>query len=88
MLHVKRLTFCIALALLIFIAHHATVYLHEWTHGTIAWLAGYKKSPFGIHYGVQWITLLDIDEAVPYPAILADGKPSVMTAIAIRPILL
>jgi hypothetical protein len=62
------------------------VYFHEWVHGTAAWLTGYKSHPFAIHYGEQWFTLWDIDEAVPYQKILADGRPSVMAFIAISPI--
>jgi hypothetical protein len=71
-----------------FVMHHALVYLHEWTHSTIAWLAGYKSNPFAIYYGTEWFTLWDIDEAVPYTQILADAKPNVAATIAIAPVLL
>lgn len=84
----KRLAFIVALFVIGFIAHHAMIYFHEWVHGTVAWLTGYKSHPFAIHYGDQWFTLWDIEEAVPYQQILADGKPAVMAAIAIAPLLL
>ncbi len=64
------------------------IYLHEWTHGAVAWLSGYKSSPFDIHYGANWFTLWDIDEAVDYPKIYADGKASLVAWIAIAPTLL
>ncbi len=84
----KRIRLLLTLILVIFCMHHATLLLHEWMHGTIAWLTGYKSSPFDIHYGTQWLTLLDIEEAVPYAQILADRKPNVMAAIAIAPMLM
>ncbi len=84
----KRLYFLFALLAILWIAHHSAVYIHEWTHGAVAWLTGYKSSPFAIHYGSNWFTLWDIDEAVPYEQILADGKPGIMAVIAIAPLLL
>ena len=84
----KRLYSFFALLVILWIAHHSAVYVHEWTHGTVAWLTGYKSSPFAIHYGSKWFTLWDIDEAVPYDQILADGKPGIIAAIAIAPLLL
>jgi hypothetical protein len=80
--------FLLSLIFMIFIAHHAVIYLHEWTHGTFAWITGYKNSPFDIHYGERWLTLLDIDEAVPYKKIFEDGKPAVVALIAIAPTVL
>lgn len=68
------------------LAHQASLLLHEWTHGTVAWAFGWKNSPFAIHYG-DW-TLLDADEAVDYQAILAVGEGAIVAAIAIAPIAL
>jgi hypothetical protein len=48
----------------------------------------YKIHPFDIHYGEKWITLLDIDDTVPYQKILADGKTFLAATIAIAPTLL
>lgn len=84
----NRLAHFFLLLIIAFVVHHGTVLIHEWTHGTLAWLAGYKRSPFAIHYGTQWLTLIDINEAVPYEQILADGKPHLIAMIAIAPILL
>lgn len=72
----------------LFVAYHAAVYIHEWTHGTVAWICGYKSSPFDIHYGTEWIALLDIDQNVNTAKIFADGRPNVVAAIAIAPTLL
>lgn len=72
----------------LFLAHHTVVYLHEWTHGFVAWISGYKTSPFHIHYGSEWLTLWDIDESVNYQKIYADGKATVVAVIAIAPVLL
>lgn len=84
----KRLTFLLLLFFIFILAHHCMVFLHEWTHGTIAWLSDYKKNPFDIHYGERWFTLFDIDEAVPYNKILKDGKRYIAASIAIGPTLL
>jgi hypothetical protein len=83
----RRIAFVLALALIIFVTYHGAVYMHEWVHGTVAYLTGYKSHPFNIDYGTQWVTLLDIDEAVPYERILADGKPTVVACIAIAPLI-
>lgn len=72
----------------IFIALHIVVYIHEWTHGIVAWLFGYKSSPFDIYYGNDWIFLSDINEAVNYPSIYADQKKYVVGLIAIAPMLI
>lgn len=84
----KHLTFVIYLFIILVIAHHLMIYMHEWTHGFVAWIAGYKSSPFDIHYGEKWFTLWDIDEAVNYPKIYLDGKAYLVAWIAIAPTLL
>lgn len=81
------LRFLLITILIIFCAHHLMIYVHEWIHGTVAWLGGYKTTPFDIHYGEKWITLLDIDEMVDYPQLLAKGKNGLSAAIAITPTL-
>jgi hypothetical protein len=87
---VENLYFClratIITAITIFVAHHLSCLLHEWTHDTVAWLFGYKKGPFDIYYG-DW-TLLHVDEDVDYKRILSDGRDGVMSLIAIAPIIL
>src|SRR5262245_48146925 len=66
----RRLVFSIVLLFLLWVAHHIAVYVHEWTHASVAWAAGYKNSPFAIHYGTEWVTLWDIHEDVPYENII------------------
>jgi hypothetical protein len=82
----RKLGFILGLILIIFVTHHCSIYLHEWVHGLVAWLAGYKSHPFDIHYGSKWITLFDIDEAVPYDTIYSHGKRYIVALIAIAPI--
>jgi len=71
--------------IVIFLAHHLSMLLHEWTHGTFAWIFGYKTNPFAIYYG-DW-TLLDAWELVDYKAILAKGKGWIVAIIGISPII-
>lgn len=84
---VNAFLFWITTILIILIAHHVMTFGHEWTHGLMAWLAGYKQNPFDIHYSSNWITLWGIDEAVPYQKILADGNNGWVAAIAIAPMI-
>ena len=62
----------VATALSIVVAYYLAIILHEWGHGLIAWIFGYKPSPFDVDYG-GWF-LLNVDEAVPYREILAAGR--------------
>lgn len=84
----KRLAFVISLFILFVIAHHVMIYIHEWAHAFVAWLAGYKSSPFDIYYGVRWFTLWDINEAIDYQKIYSDGKAYIVAWIAIAATLL
>lgn len=79
---------CVGFLLLVLAAYHVEVYLHEWTHGLVAWLGGYKSSPFDIHYGTRWITLWDISENINYSQITADGKAWLVALIAIAPMIM
>ncbi len=54
------------------ISYYSCVLFHEWAHGTMAWLFGYKSSPFDIKYG-GWL-LLHSDEAVPYDKMMSSGR--------------
>ncbi len=58
------------ITILMFIgSYYLGILLHEWGHGTVAWLLGYKANPFDVDYG-GWL-LLQVDENVPYGRILA-----------------
>ena len=59
------------LAITLPLVYFAIVLLHEWGHGTTAWILGYKESPFEVRYG--GCLLLHCDEAVPYDKIIASG---------------
>lgn len=76
----------LAIILSLWIAFQATVYLHEWTHSTVAWAAGYKESPFDIYYGKDWAIHTDIDDETPYTQIKEDGKNGLGALIAILPV--
>jgi len=76
----RILVYFLAAVALLLVARHVMVLCHEWTHGTVAWLSGYKDSPFDIYYG-NW-TLLHVDEAVDYARIMGDGKGWLVSLIA------
>ena len=65
----------------IIVSYYLAVLLHEWSHGTIAWLFGYKESPFQVDYG-GWL-LLHADEAVPYDQILSADQGVIAALIGI-----
>jgi len=70
---------------MILLSHHLMVLTHEWTHGTIAWLAGIKTSPFDIQYGD--LALWNTDEKVDYDALIAAGRGVTASLIAISPLI-
>jgi hypothetical protein len=57
--------------LIVVLSYYLCVLPHEWSHGLMAWLFGFKTSPFHAHYG--GFLLLHCDENVPYDSILAQG---------------
>ena len=61
----------IILALTFIVAYYIIVCLHEWGHGTTAYLFGYKHSPFDVQYG--GCLLLHCDESVHYDNIINNG---------------
>ena len=72
--------FLVITVITIFLSHHIMVLLHEWAHGTAAWILGYKDSPFDIYYG-DW-TLFSVSEDVNYTKILAAGNGLHVSVIA------
>jgi len=48
--HPTSILLILIVFLLILLSHHLMVLIHEWTHGTVAWLAGIKASPFDIQF--------------------------------------
>lgn len=75
-------TTLLATILCIIASYYSAIVLHEWGHGTIAWLLGYKLTPFDVEYG-GWL-LLHVDEAVPYNQLLAShhGVSAALIGIA------
>lgn len=74
---------------LMWLALTVSVYIHEWTHGLLAWIYGYKSSPFAISYGgFSWQNLLywaNIDQAVNSYMIALIGHPYQSGIILIVP---
>jgi hypothetical protein len=56
----------------IILAYYASLLLHEWGHGTVAWLNGVKSSPFDVQYG-GWL-LTNADENVNYDNLIGSGR--------------
>jgi len=55
----------------IILSYYVAILAHEYGHATMAWLFGYKTSPFDIKYG-SWY-LMPVSEDVDYASILASG---------------
>lgn len=56
----------------IIVAYYVSILLHEWGHGTLAWLCGVKNSPFDVEYG-GWF-LMNADENVNYTNLIDSGR--------------
>jgi len=89
----KKVFSFIALTVIFFlISHYIILFSHEWTHGSLAYLFGYKPNPFCIQYGINsWTDIFlfpKIDEAVQYSYLYFIGHPYEAGIIAITPPLL
>lgn len=62
-------------------SYYIAVLLHEYGHATMAWIFGYKKSPFDIMYG-SWC-LLPVSENVKYESIMSLGHGTQAALIGI-----
>lgn len=82
---VNLIVFVVMTLLLIVAARYTMVLLHEWMHGTMAWILNIKSNPFDIYYG-DW-TLLHVDEDVNYLELYQAGKIWTVAIIAITPII-
>lgn len=71
-LHKNPLFILLINVIAIILAYYTAILLHEWGHGTIAWLYGVKRNPFDVHYG-GWL-LLNVDENVNYTALIQSGR--------------
>ncbi len=85
----KKLINVILALVSIWAALTIAVLLHEWTHGLLNWIFGFKSSPFAIYYGgTSWLNLLfyaNIDDMTPYTTIVTMGHPYQAGIIAIVP---
>ena len=83
------LIFLVVTLLYFILTHYIALFAHEWTHGTVAWIFGYKSNPFNIYYGIdKWKDLIifpNVDEAVNYLGISFSGHPYIAGIIAITP---
>lgn len=68
----KPLTILLINAIALIAAYYVCLLLHEWGHGTAAWLLGQKSCPFDIYYG-SW-SLLHVDENVDYTTLHATNQ--------------
>jgi hypothetical protein len=73
--------------MLLILTHDIAVFSHEYAHGLMAWILGYKTSPFDINYGgTSWaniLLLLNIDQAVDNNLIYSQGHPFFVGLIAL-----
>lgn len=69
----------------LWISYYVCVLFHEWGHGVVAWLFGFKKAFYDIQYG-GWL-MLRTDENVPYKQLLAEGFGTQVALIAISGLL-
>ena len=77
----KSITILLLNIIAFIVAYYTSILLHEWGHGTVAWLYGQKHSPFEIHYG-GW-ALLKVDEAVNYAKLMTTNQPVAAALIGI-----
>ncbi len=73
----------IATIILLIVAHVLMVTIHEFTHSFIAWIFGYKKSPFHLHFAD--FTLFLIDDQTDYKKMLLENKHILAAMTAITP---
>jgi hypothetical protein len=75
-----------ATPIFLILSHHLAVFAHEYAHATMAWILGYKRSPFDINYGgmsaLNILLLLNIDQAVDNVLIYSQGHPYYVALIA------
>jgi hypothetical protein len=79
---VRYSLFILLTPVFIILAAWVSVFPHEYAHSTVAWLYGFKTSPFAIEYGhFNWRNVIfasGIDEHVNYYLIYLLGHPDVV----------
>jgi hypothetical protein len=88
---IKFLRNILLVTLVAWISFTIVVFLHEWTHGLLAWWFGYKDNPFDIIYGglnVHNILWQGVDQNVNDFAIAFIGHPYLSGIILIVPLII
>jgi hypothetical protein len=85
----KKITawkFILLAPIFILLSHYIVVFTHEYAHAFMAWILGYKNSPFDINYGgTDWKNLLllwNVDQKVDNNMIYSLGHPGHVALIA------
>jgi hypothetical protein len=86
MWNTKHLKLIIVTPVFILLCHHLAFFLHEYAHAFVAWMLGYKISPFDINYGgfspSNILLLSNVDQDVDNSAIYSLGHPGHVALIA------
>jgi hypothetical protein len=71
------IAFILLTAIVLWVAHVACFFPHEYSHSFSAWLLGWKSNPLALNYGYlntgNLLAQFDIDENVDYAPIFASG---------------
>jgi hypothetical protein len=82
----KKTTLILLTPIIILLAHHLAVFIHEYSHALTAWILGYKNNPLDINYGgtslANIFLLANIDQKVDNPLIYSLGHPGHVALIA------
>ena len=84
----KGISVVLKVLLLAWLSFTLAVFLHEWLHGLLAWVFGYKTSPFAITYGgfsLGNILWQQVDQNVNDSAIALIGHPYIAGIILVAP---
>lgn len=78
--------FILLLTVQIWLAHALAFFPHEYAHSIVAWLLGWKASPFDLHFpprtAVFWLIQLGVDQNVDEAPIYAAGQGWAVALIA------
>lgn len=82
----KSFKLILLIIIFIFLSNYVVVFIHEYAHAFIAWILGYKNSPFDLNYGGTSISnlllLSNIDQNVNNNLIYSSGHPGHVALIA------
>lgn len=85
----SKITKFVAALFSIWLALTIAVMLHEWTHGLLNWIFGFKSNPLDIYYGgfslSNLLLYINIDDMTPYGTLSLMGHTYQAGIIAITP---